>query len=63
MGNNAFPYQLPPPDQVREHIAAAEEELRALRRLLRASLANAKATEARRRRKPQGFQERGSDGR
>jgi hypothetical protein len=40
-------YQLPPPEQVRKQIAAAEDELKALRRLLRASVAAEKAEEAR----------------
>jgi hypothetical protein len=40
---------LPTPDVVRERIAAVEDELKALRRLLRASTAEARAKEARRR--------------
>jgi hypothetical protein len=40
---------LPTPEVVRERIAAVEEELKALRRLLRASTAAAKAEKARRR--------------
>ena len=39
-----------PPQAVEAQIAALEDELHALRRLLRASRANAKADEARRRR-------------
>lgn len=42
--------QLPPPEQIRERITATEDELKALRRLLRASVAAAKAEEAKRKR-------------
>jgi hypothetical protein len=42
--------QIPSPDTVRERIATVENELKALRRLLRASTAEARANEARRRR-------------
>jgi hypothetical protein len=41
---------LPPPDELRQRIADCEEELRALRRLLRMSAAMRSATEARERR-------------
>jgi hypothetical protein len=41
--------QLPIPEVVRERIAAVEDELKALRRLLRASTAAAKAEKARQR--------------
>jgi hypothetical protein len=51
MSHATLPVKLPPPAQVREQINAAEEELRALRRLLRACMAAAKAEEARNRRK------------
>jgi hypothetical protein len=41
---------LPPPDVIRQQIAALEDELRGLRRLLRASLGAAQAEAARQRR-------------
>jgi hypothetical protein len=41
---------LPPPEQVQAQISALEEELKALRHLLRAAKAAAKADEARKRR-------------
>jgi hypothetical protein len=40
---------LPAPEAVRARIAAVEDELKALRRLLRASVAAARAEDARRR--------------
>ena len=49
--NTATPFdQLPAPEVVRKRIAAVEDELKALRRLLRASTAAARAEEARQRR-------------
>jgi hypothetical protein len=45
---------IPAPDVVRDRIEATEAELKALRRLLRASIAAAKADEARRRRRANG---------
>jgi hypothetical protein len=45
-----LPYSLPEPEVVSARIDALEDELKALRRLLRASRAAAKADEARRRR-------------
>jgi hypothetical protein len=44
-------FGLPRPDVVLERIASVEEELKALRRLLRASTAAERAEEARRRRR------------
>jgi hypothetical protein len=43
------PIQLPPSAQVRERIEATEEELKALRRLLRASTSAERANAARQR--------------
>jgi hypothetical protein len=50
MSTAALPHGLPPPQIIRDHIDALEDELKALRRLLRASSAAHKADEARRRR-------------
>lgn len=50
MDANTLFLQLPPPDQIQDRIVAAEDELKALRRLLRASRAARKAEEARQRR-------------
>jgi hypothetical protein len=48
--NTATPFdQFPAPEAVRERIAAVEDELKALRRLLRVSVAAARAEEACRR--------------
>jgi hypothetical protein len=49
MRTKALP-SLPSPEQVQAQISALEEELKALRRLLRAAKAAAKADEARKRR-------------
>jgi hypothetical protein len=46
----SLPSQLPPPAAILSRIAALEDELKALRRLLRASKAAARAEEARLRR-------------
>jgi hypothetical protein len=43
-------HPLPPPEVIRQQIAAVEDELKALRRLLRASKAAVQADEARLRR-------------
>jgi hypothetical protein len=48
--DTTLPIQLPAPDQVRQRIAAAEDEIKALRRLLRVSNAAVRAEEARLRR-------------
>ena len=50
MSTSSLQLQLPPPDLVRERIAAIEDELKALRRLLRASVAAEQAEQARLRR-------------
>jgi hypothetical protein len=46
----ALPPELPSPDVIKAQIVALSDELRAMRRLLRASRAAAQAVEARRRR-------------
>lgn len=44
--------RLPPPDQIAQRIEACQEELAALRKLLRVSLTAHKAEQARQRRRP-----------
>jgi hypothetical protein len=45
--NNTYLIDLPNPDFIKSQIASIEDELKAMRRLLRASCAAAKAAEAR----------------
>ena len=47
MSTTPFSSTLPDPIQIRERIAAGEQEIKALRKLLRASLAAVRADEAR----------------
>jgi hypothetical protein len=51
MSTASFSEVLPSPNEIRARIDACEEELKALRRLLRASVAAARADEARQRRR------------
>ena len=52
MKTKALRLRLPSPEEIMECIVATEDELKALRRLLRASRAMRKAEDARHRRKP-----------
>jgi hypothetical protein len=47
MSTTPFSSTLPDPDQIRDRIEAGEQEIKALRKLLRASLAAVRADEAR----------------
>jgi hypothetical protein len=51
MNTNPHMIQIPPPDQIREQLAATVAEARALRKLLKLSEAAARAEEARNRKR------------